>query len=81
MRAATSVPGGGSGWRLYDYVARNFIASLMPPLRYKEHVCELHVGGGGGKDGSGGTHTFTYTWHTIVDQGKPTRSNFRIHSL
>lgn len=53
---------GGSGWRLYDYVARNFIASLMPPLRYKEHVCTLCVG-------TSNTHTFTYTWHTVVDEG------------
>ena len=36
---------------------------------------------GGDKDGSSGAHTFTYTWHTIVDQGEPNRSNFRIQSL
>lgn len=65
---------GGSGWRLYDYVARNFIASLMPPLRYKEHICTLRVG-------NSDLHTFTYTWHTIIDRGWTSVMPWRLSDL
>lgn len=62
MRACRrgDVRGGASDWRLYEFVARHFIASMMPPLRYSEHVCSLRVGG---------DHQFTYTWHSILDRG------------
>lgn len=32
-------------WRLYEFVARHFLASLMPPLQYTESVCTIRVGG------------------------------------
>lgn len=84
MRACSraQLRGGNSDWRLYDYIARHFIASLMAPLRYTEHTCTLHVmprtsgkaGNNGSKRGGGGgggvpDAGFTYTWHTIVSEG------------
>lgn len=46
MRAATEAElGGGSSWRIYDFVARSFIASLSEDCRYTAHKVVLSVGG------------------------------------
>ena len=42
-------------WRVYDYVARHFIASLMADLRYVERRLLLDIGG----------HEFAYVWHEV----------------
>ena len=62
MRASTRQQlrcGGDPEWRLYEYISRHFVASLLPPIRYSEHVCTLRLG----------SERFTYTWHTLLAEG------------
>jgi hypothetical protein len=48
MRAASEAElGGGDTWRLYDYVARHFLASVSPDAVYKKTKATLTAGGGG----------------------------------
>mmetsp|Transcript_162017 Transcript_162017/g.519455 ORF Transcript_162017/g.519455 Transcript_162017/m.519455 type:complete len:912 (+) Transcript_162017:19-2754(+) len=50
----------GKEWKLYDYIARHFIASLMDDVQYTEHTLTVSVG----------QHvTFKYKWHTIEEPG------------
>jgi DNA topoisomerase-3 len=47
-------------WKLYELVARTWLASLSPPLIYLEHTARLSIG----------AEAFTYTWHSLGDAGK-----------
>ena len=46
VRAATEADvGGGDAWRLYDYVARHFLASLSPDCVYRRGSATLSAAG------------------------------------
>lgn len=73
MRACSraQLRGGQSDWRLYDYIVRNFIASMMPPFRYTEHTCTLQAG----------EDRFTYVWHAVLDRGWVAAMPWRLDDL
>jgi len=50
----------GKEWKLYDFITRHFIASLMPDFQYTEHTLTASVGQG---------IEFAYKWHTVQEQG------------
>lgn len=50
---------GGKEWRLYDYVTRHFIASLMDDMTYTECLAVYDVGG----------EEFGMTYHEISERG------------
>lgn len=49
----------GSEWRLYDFITRHFIASLMPDVEYDEKALIVNVGG----------EDFAYTFHEMRERG------------
>eukprot|EP00397_Hematodinium_sp_SG-2012_P013361 GEMP01013564.1.p1 GENE.GEMP01013564.1~~GEMP01013564.1.p1 ORF type:complete len:860 (+),score=141.73 GEMP01013564.1:77-2656(+) len=49
----------GKEWKLYDFVTRHFIASLMDPFEYMEYTVEGYLG----------NELFKYVWHEVVDRG------------
>jgi hypothetical protein len=60
MRAASEDElGGGDTWRLYDYVARHFLASVSPDAVYRKTKAVLTAGG----------ETFSATGSTTVKPG------------
>jgi DNA topoisomerase-3 len=45
LKAATREEvGGGAAWRVYEFVARNFLGSLSDELKYTRRVAELRLG-------------------------------------
>jgi len=49
----------GKEWKLYDYIARHFIASFMDDFTYMEHKLYVSVGG----------FNFFYRWHVVQERG------------
>ncbi|CAK9071692.1 unnamed protein product [Durusdinium trenchii] len=49
----------GSEWRLYDYITRHFISSLMPDVQYEEKALIVKVAG----------EDFCYTYHEMRERG------------
>lgn len=49
----------GKEWKLYDYIARHFIASLMDDFTYTEHKMSVNLGG----------FQFMYRWHSVQERG------------
>ncbi|CAE7662498.1 TOP3B [Symbiodinium sp. CCMP2592] len=49
----------GSEWRLYDFITRHFIASLMPDVEYDEKALIVNMGG----------EDFAYTFHEMRERG------------
>jgi len=46
LKAATrDEVGGGAEWRVYEFVARNFLGSLSDELKFTRHVAELQLSG------------------------------------
>jgi len=50
---------GDRDWKIYEMIARHFIASLLPPMKYIEHIAEIKVAG----------ELFRYTWHHVTEEG------------
>ena len=60
MEAVTeSRIGGGDAWRLYDFIARHFIASLSPDCVYEKTSASVSVGG----------EKFSVAGQTVIDHG------------
>lgn len=51
----------GKEWKLYDYIARHFIASLMDDVQYTEHTARVHLGDP--------NNQFEFKWHTVDERG------------
>lgn len=49
----------GNDWRLYDYITRHFIASLMDDVQYEEHTYMFDIGG----------EEFVFTCHVVQERG------------
>ena len=56
-------------WRLYELVARTWLASLSPPLRYWENTASLSLG----------SETFTYTWHSLCEEAEGAGAESGLH--
>ena len=48
----------GSEWRLYDYITRHFISSLMPDVEYEEKALVVNLNG----------EDFCYTYHEMRER-------------
>ncbi|XP_028904879.1 DNA topoisomerase 3-beta-1 [Ornithorhynchus anatinus] len=59
MRAATEAELGGDAWRLYEYIARHFIATLAPDCRFLQTTISFSLG----------PERFTCTGKTVLSAG------------
>eukprot|EP00971_Amphidinium_carterae_P289091 5740142-Amphidinium_carterae.1 len=49
----------GNEWRLYDYITRHFIASLMDDVQYEEKALVFDLGG----------EFFRFQYHEVTERG------------
>ncbi|XP_076113744.1 DNA topoisomerase 3-beta-1-like [Mytilus galloprovincialis] len=59
MRSATESELGSDNWRLYDFITRYFIATIMPDCKYLQTKVYFEIG----------PEKFSCTGHVIVDPG------------
>ena len=58
-------------WKVYELVARNWLASLSPSLKYEEYTANVSIGG----------EMFTYSWHSIPSSSQRLRRNSQRSAL
>ena len=51
--------GGEREWRVYELIAKHFLASLMAPMKYIENRAEISILG----------EKFAYSWHQVYEEG------------
>ncbi|KAJ8675377.1 hypothetical protein QAD02_011163 [Eretmocerus hayati] len=59
MRSASRNELDGDAWRLYDYITRDFIATLARDCKYLSTTVKIEIG----------METFTVTGHSLIDPG------------
>lgn len=73
MRTADSSELTGDDWRIYDYIARHFIASVSPDCRFDKVKCRFEMGDEkfsySGKRLQSAGFTLIMPWLAVRDSG------------